>query len=191
MGHIPYETLEEAEARNKALWEAVLGREKRPDDVTEFVYGTRERTGLEEDTDTDALIPEGSGATIEVAERDEKLDTLIRADQMTAEEIAVLVVLYPDWEVGTPYQIDDLVGYDGTLYRVIQAHTSQSDWTPDVAESLFADTAPAGVIPEWVQPQGAHDAYNTGDQVTYNGQVWESTIDANVWAPGVYGWVLV
>ena len=41
---------------------------------------------------------------------------------------------------------------------------------------------------EWVQPAGAHDAYNTGDRVTYNGAVWVCTADGNVYAPGVYGW---
>lgn len=41
-----------------------------------------------------------------------------------------------------------------------------------------------------MQPTGAHDAYNTGDRVMFNGAVWESTIDANVWKPDVYpdGW---
>ena len=44
--------------------------------------------------------------------------------------------------------------------------------------------------PEWVQPTGAHDAYNTGDRVTYNGRVYESTINGNVWSPDAYpqGW---
>ena len=41
---------------------------------------------------------------------------------------------------------------------------------------------------EWVQPTGAHDAYNTGDRVTYDGEVWICTVDNNVYAPGVYGW---
>lgn len=45
-------------------------------------------------------------------------------------------------------------------------------------------------IPEWVQPSGAHDAYNTGDKVRYNGHIYESLIDGNVWSPDVYpsGW---
>lgn len=44
--------------------------------------------------------------------------------------------------------------------------------------------------PEWVQPTGAHDCYNTGDKVTYNGQHYVSKIDGNVWSPEAYpaGW---
>ena len=43
---------------------------------------------------------------------------------------------------------------------------------------------------DWVQPTGAHDAYGKGDRVMFNGDVWESTTDANVWEPDVYpdGW---
>ena len=41
---------------------------------------------------------------------------------------------------------------------------------------------------EWVQPQGAHDAYPSGSSVLHNGKVWESLIPANVWEPGVSGW---
>lgn len=48
-----------------------------------------------------------------------------------------------------------------------------------------------GVVPAWVQPTGAHDAYALGAQVTHNGQVRQSTVNANVWQPGVYGWVVV
>lgn len=49
---------------------------------------------------------------------------------------------------------------------------------------------PSTSYPEWVQPLGAHDAYKTGDRVMYQGKVYESTIDGNVWAPDVYpaGW---
>lgn len=48
-------------------------------------------------------------------------------------------------------------------------------------------------IPAYVQPTGAHDAYQTGDKVTYNGAVYESLINGNVWAPDVYpaGWRLI
>lgn len=52
-------------------------------------------------------------------------------------------------------------------------------------ESLMEDTPD---YPTWVQPTGAHDAYNEGDRVMWNGILWESTIDANVWEPGVSGW---
>ena len=43
---------------------------------------------------------------------------------------------------------------------------------------------------EFVQPTGAHDAYNLGDRVTFSGRVYESIINGNVWSPDVYpdGW---
>lgn len=63
------------------------------------------------------------------------------------------------------------------------------DWAPDVAVSLWVSISdPAEEWPEWSQPVGAHDAYQTGDKVTYNGKHWISTADNNVWQPGVYGW---
>jgi hypothetical protein len=99
--------------------------------------------------------------------------------------------LFPAWAVGKAYTVGERVAYSGKLYKVLQAHTSQADWTPDVAVSLFAEVAKPGEIPVWKQPTGAQDAYNIGDKVHYPdeaGPVYVSTVDANVWAPGVYGW---
>ena len=75
------------------------------------------------------------------------------------------------------------------LYKCIQDHTSQEDWTPDKAVSLWVCTSdPAEEWPAWSQPVGAHDAYNAGDKVSHNGKHWTSAADGNVWEPGVYGW---
>ena len=95
------------------------------------------------------------------------------------------VELFPAWNgEGVEYAIGDRVSYQGDLYKVITAHTSQADWTPDAAVSLFVKVAdPAIEWPEWVQPTGAHDAYNKGDKVSHNGKHWISTADANVWEP--------
>ena len=96
--------------------------------------------------------------------------------------------LYPDWNGnGVQLSVGTIVYYNENLYRVIQAHTTQSDWTPDVAVSLFVKIS-IDEFPEWVQPTGAHDAYKNGDKVTYNNEHWQSTVDNNVWQPGVYGW---
>jgi hypothetical protein len=85
--------------------------------------------------------------------------------------------------------------YNGVLYECRQAHVTQSDWTPPATPALWAVVEDATEPPDeplpWKPPTGAHDAYNKGDRVTYQGAVWESTINANVWAPGVYGWVKV
>lgn len=114
-------------------------------------------------------------------------------DESTMMEIADI---YPAWvSSGKSYKIGDIFSYgvnsDGEtqLYSVLQAHTSQSDWTPDTAVSLykkvgFTDSG----VPIWTQPLGATDAYQMGDRVEHNGKIWESDYNANVWEPGVFGW---
>ncbi len=95
--------------------------------------------------------------------------------------------LFPDWEDGKGYAVGDRVKYNGLLYRCVQAHTSQADWTPDAVPALWVRTS-TEEWPEWIQPTGAHDAYNKGDKVSHNEKHWVSDIDANVYEPGVYGW---
>lgn len=97
------------------------------------------------------------------------------------------VELFPAWEAGRACVSGERLRYHGALYRVLQDHTAQADWTPDAAPSLFVRVAEPGTIPEWVQPLGAEDAYNKGDQVRHAGKVWESLVDANVWEPGAAG----
>ena len=88
--------------------------------------------------------------------------------------------------------VGQLRQYGGKLYRCVQAHTSQTGWEPPNAASLWSITSdPAEEWPEWSQPLGAHDAYNTGDKVAHNGKHWTSDLDGNVWEPGVYGWTEV
>lgn len=97
---------------------------------------------------------------------------------------------FPAWTAGKAYAVGDRVRYGEKLYAIVQAHTSQDDWTPDVTPALWKEVAPEGVIPEWKQPAGAHDAYMYGDVVMYNGVKYVSTCDTNVWEPGTYGWEL-
>ena len=107
----------------------------------------------------------------------------------TDEQALAAQVLYPTWKEGKAYKANERVLYNGILYKVLQDHTSQSDWTPDNAVSLFAKVliADPTVIPEWEQPDSTNP-YMAGDKVTHNGKTWESAIDNNVWEPGVYGW---
>ena len=112
------------------------------------------------------------------------------ASTMTDETALTAVELFPAWVVGKAYAVNDRAQYNGTLYKCIQAHTSQSDWAPDATLALWK-TVSLDEYPEWVQPAGAHDAYNTGDKVTYNGQHYVCTSDGNVYAPDVYGWDLI
>ena len=103
------------------------------------------------------------------------------------EEAETVTALFPIWEESKAYAVGDRVQYNELLYRCVQAHTSQADWTPDVVPALWVRTS-TEEWPEWIQPTGAHDAYNQGDKVSHNEKHWISDIDANVYEPGVYGW---
>ena len=99
------------------------------------------------------------------------------------------VSIQPVWKECASYISGERVRYNGTLYKVLQDHTTQADWTPDVASALFTKVLipDTEVIPEWVQPDSTNP-YQTGDKVTHNGTTWISTVNNNVWEPGVYGW---
>jgi hypothetical protein len=116
------------------------------------------------------------------------------------EKMLEIPSVYPAWEVGKAYKVKEVFQYgenavgDPQLYQVLQDHTSTAEWTPDTAVSLYKKI---GVTeegyPEWVQPLGASDAYNNGDIVSYNGTLYKSTINGNVWSPIDYpqGWEVV
>ena len=94
--------------------------------------------------------------------------------------------LFPSWTIKA-YMVGDRVRYENLLYKCVQAHTSQDDWTPNITSALWTRVT-IEEYPEWVQPIGALDAYSLGDKVSHNGKHWESTVDNNVWEPSVYGW---
>ena len=115
----------------------------------------------------------------------------ILGESLSGKELASIASLYPKWKAGLSVVVDDIYRFQNTLYKVVQAHTTQADWTPPTVPALFTPVAAAGVIPEWVQPTGAQDAYAVGDQVTHDnpqdsGNIWlyESSIDANTTEPG-------
>lgn len=109
------------------------------------------------------------------------------AETMTDEKALDAVELFPRWVAGTIYAQDERISYEGTLYKCLQLHTSQADWTPDIAVSLWVRVY-IEEFPEWVQPTGATDAYELGAKVSHNSKHWISEIPANVYEPGVYGW---
>lgn len=109
---------------------------------------------------------------------------------LTDEQAATYMLIYPQWSGnGVAYVVGDRRQYDGALYKCLNAHTSQDDWTPTVAPSLWAKVLipDPGTIHEWEQPSSTNP-YMAGDKVTHNGKAWVSDIDNNVWEPGVYGW---
>lgn len=110
------------------------------------------------------------------------------ATSLPDDEAAKTPMLFEQWVVDKTYVVGERVCYIGKLYKVLQSHTSQADWTPDVAVSLFAEILipDPSVIPEWVQP-GSTNPYMAGDKVRHNGKIWISLINYNVWEPGAVG----
>lgn len=114
---------------------------------------------------------------------------------MAKEDVKKIQKLFDVWSTNTLMKKGDFYTYNDVLYKVLQDHTSQADWNPEVAVSLFAKvlTDPAGTPLPWVKP-GANNAYKKGDRVLWtDGKVYESTIDNNVWSPSEYpaGWKVV
>ena len=119
---------------------------------------------------------------------------------LTEEQALEIATVYPVWEANHAYQVGDIISYgtnsagDPQLYKVVQAHTSQDNWRPGAGtESLYdAFGLDESGYPIWAQPSGAHDAYSAGDIVNYNGTLYQSTINGNVWSPDVYpaGWTV-
>lgn len=119
------------------------------------------------------------------------------AQSFTDEQALEVATVYPTYKVGVIYKQNEMFTYgenevgDPQLYRVVQDHISQEDWTPDTTRSLYT---PIGLTDEgypiWSRPTGAHDAYNTGDIVEYEGSLYKSLIDGNVYSPVEYpaGW---
>lgn len=118
--------------------------------------------------------------------------------QTLTDEMAMEVAtVYPKYVVGKAYKANEMFSYgvndvgDPQLYRVVQEHTSQEDWTPNTNPALYT---PIGLTEEgypiWSKPTGGHDAYNIGDIVDYNGVLYKSLIDGNVYSPEEYpaGW---
>lgn len=120
-----------------------------------------------------------------------KLRPLIETAAQSLNDATALeaVELFPAWKLDTSYTKGQRVRHGGILYVVLQDHASQDSWTPDAAPSLFAKVLipDPDTVPDWQQPDSTNP-YSKGDKVKHNGKTWESTVDNNVWEPGVYGW---
>lgn len=132
---------------------------------------------------------------LEEARRLRQLIEVMAEESLDDETALDNINVFPSWKVGVLYEKDFRLKYDGILYKVLQNHTSQADWTPDVAYSLYVNIADPHVeYPDWVQPLGAQDAYAKDSRVSHlvdehgNKRHWISIVDANVWEPSVYGW---
>ena len=145
---------------------------------------------------TPVQVTTGSPMILTFGIRERTTEEIQQADVQTAisylsdEQALTVKDLYADWdENGIGYITGNRVQYNGKLYKCLQGHTSQADWSPEAAPSLWAEIL-AGqsgtAIGEWVQPESTNP-YNKGDKVTHNGKTWESLIDSNVWEPGAQG----
>lgn len=126
-----------------------------------------------------------------ITERARQLRKQIESLAETLEDESALQVmeLFPNWTTDISYEVGARVRYNDILYKCLISHTSQETWTPDVSPSLWTRVLipDPETIPEWIQPDSTNP-YMTGDKVTHNNKTWISTIDNNVWEPGVYGW---
>ena len=126
-------------------------------------------------------------------DRARELRAVIEKTAQTLDDTEALdaVELFPAWAADTAYKTGDKVQHKGILYKCLQDHTSQSDWAPDVAASLFARVLNPDpeIIPDWEQPDSTNP-YMIGDKVRFEGHVYESVIDNNSWSPAAYpaGW---
>lgn len=122
------------------------------------------------------------------------------AQTLTSKEALEISAVFPSYKVGREYKENEMFTYgtnnvgDPQLYKVIQAHASQADWEPSGTPTLYE---PLGLnnegYPTWSRPSGVHDAYSNGDIVDYNGTLYKSVIDGNVYSPEEYpqGWEVV
>ena len=119
------------------------------------------------------------------------------AQSLTDDQALSVATVFDTWETNKNYKTGDFITYgvksvgDPQLYKVVQDHSSQENWTPDISASLYS---PLGLDdaghPIWSQPTGSHDAYNAGDIVNFKGTLYESLIDGNTYSPDIYsaGW---
>lgn len=140
--------------------------------------------------ETDYLLL--SDAPILEAEKTEVL-----AYRQSLRDLTASVATAPDYQVGHVYVAGNTFIYNGGAYVVITGHTSQLDWEPSNLPAIYRYLGQAELlreessVPVWIQPLGAHDAYQIGDRVMHNDVLYESTSADNVWEPGVFGWVIV
>lgn len=167
-------------------------------DENTFIYAVIDKT--EQEIQNEALANAELNRQLSIQE---KLENDVMVEAQGSDDTSALdnQSLFPIWEVGFAYEVDFKVQHftaenELVLYKCVQAHTSQSDWQPKDVPALFTRVAYPNEIPVFVQPTGAQDAYQTGDQVyfpTENDDIYESLIDANVWSPITYpqGWQLI
>ena len=200
--HIPNKILEGA-ATSEDYADELYYREVARQEIDKLSGGTGEEVKIKPldkrtaEIETATITMLGTDTDKEQASEQLRRTLQMFAQTLTDEEAMEIATVYPAYEVGKAYKVDEFISYgvndvgDPQLYKVVQAHTSQEDWKPDTTPALYT---PIGLTeegyPVWSQPTGAHDAYSIGDIVDYNGTLYKSLIDGNVYSPEEYpaGW---
>lgn len=126
-----------------------------------------------------------SGLMVSPAKDYKEIMTDVAVSYLTDDQAESVTILFPEWEVGVLYSVGDRRQYNGLLYKCLQAHKSQADWTPDVAVSLWVRTSAEEWIP-WYQPTGAHDAWMRGKKMAYtDGHHYICLVDGTVYPPDI------
>lgn len=133
-----------------------------------------------------------------------KIAKQVLKSEISQDDYAAMIDVFPEWQIETAYKTGDVVRYNFSAWEVIQDHTSQEDWSPELVAALFKQVTPKTttdpttgetieVIADFVQPTGAQDVYMIGDKVQFESKVYESVIDNNTYSPTAYaqGWKLV
>lgn len=134
---------------------------------------------------------------VNLKKANDQLNVLVKdklLPKLSDEEAYTIRVLYPEFQIGIVYKVGERIIYKDKFYKVISEHTSQADWTPDVAVSLFVEIPdPSIEYPEFKQPTSTETAYMKGDKITFNGAKYISLVDYNVYSPTDYpnNWKLV
>jgi len=158
------------------------------DEYDEAILATVPQFNMTMDTKLDLILSILCGKELSAPLAIEPHDIL----QAVGRETTISAVDGAEWkpivryEILQPGNVPTEVLWKGKTYNVLQPHLSQVGWEPDKTPSLFTEKKEE--FAEWKQPQGGHDAYSIGDKVTHKSKKWESTANANVWEPGVYGW---
>jgi hypothetical protein len=126
-----------------------------------------------------------------------KANGLLWTNEVEGNVRSPLVSGWVDSSIATPVWVQPLGAHDSYSINSIVQHNGaywialvdDNVWEPPInwRQTMLDANAPP---PAWVQPTGAGDAYALGARVTHNAQIWVSTQAANVWEPGVFGWVV-
>ena len=127
-------------------------------------------------------------------------ETFVLSKDLNKEQKENILNQYKPYQIGKTYEENEKFTYKDKVYEVIQAHTSQTTWLPEATPALYReylnveiqnqDGSKTEVVKEFIQPTGAHDAYNKGDKVLFKGKIYKSKIDANTFSPEQFadGW---